>query len=194
MLRRFHGRILSVVMLAVVSGSMFAVTIQDGFPKAASTSRGTKGAIVAMLDVPYDKLLPVATDAEQMKYYVHPNALESRLVEDGEHPIAFLKIRIFGPFSRETYLKYTYTLSEDKIILQWENVVWQGKKGSFKENKGRVIFSQIGDKTQVQYVSLIDANLPLISQSTKRSLMLDNLKYYVTHLEKVVLETMEEDN
>ena len=49
----------------------------------------------------------------------------------------------------------------------------------------------MGDKTQVQYVVLVDADLPLLD-FIKRSLMTKNLNYYVNQLEKVVLETEED--
>jgi len=94
--------------------------------------------------------------------------------------------------TREAYLQYTITESEDKIIQEWKDIVWDGKSGTFKVNKGRAIFSrQVGDKTQVQYVVLVDADLPLLD-FIKRSLMTKNLNYYVNQLEKVVLETEED--
>jgi len=187
-----QGKVLSIAMMMLVSGSLFAVTIQDGFPKVASTSEGTKGVMVAMLDVSYDKLLTVVKDLEKMKYYVHPQAMESRVVEEGENPVVFFKVKIVASMTREAYLQYTITESEDKIIQEWKDIVWDGKSGTFKVNKGRAIFSrQVGDKTQVQYVVLVDADLPLLD-FIKRSLMTKNLNYYVNQLEKVVLETEED--
>lgn len=176
------------LVLFTVTLPLQAAKVAANYPKVASNAEGTKGAIVAMLDIPYSQLLPIAKDLNQSKRYVHPKALETTVVQPGEKPILFLKVKIVGSMTRETYIEYTITESENKIIFEWQNVTFEDKTGSFKTNKGKVIYSaQAGNKTQIQYVIQVDANLT-VPGMIKRKLMKDTLLYYVTNLEKIVKE------
>ncbi len=186
----------------ILMSSLQAARIAKDYPKVASTDQGTKGAVVALLDVPYENVRDYVKIVPNMKLYIHPKALETTQVDHIEvvdpndpsnvssHPVIFLKVKIVGSMTREAYLYYTITESADKIIFEWKNIEWQGNKGTFTTNKGRAIYSrQAGNKTQVQYVLLANANIT-VPAMVKRKLMKDNLVFFANKLEELVAGSM----